>query len=86
MGDIEKGCELQLGAIVNKIEISNLKISLINYFDTPPNPPSTNMLEISESGVNIHLARQATPAMSPVICKMKWKKYYQIEALWIPYT
>ena len=40
----ENGCELQLGAIINKIEISNPKIILINYIGTPPNPPSKNML------------------------------------------
>ena len=34
--------------IVNKFEINNPKISLINYIDTPPNPTSTNMLEIAE--------------------------------------
>ena len=40
----ENGCEFQLGAIINKIEISNPKIILINYIGTPPNPPSKNML------------------------------------------
>ena len=53
--------------IVNKIEMSNPKISLINYIDTPPNPNSTNMLEIVESGASIHLSRQSTPTMAPVM-------------------
>ena len=67
MGGSEKGCEWRLGAIVNKIEISNRKISLINYIDNPPNPTSTNMLANSDSGANTHLSRQATPTMAPVI-------------------
>ena len=49
---------------MNKIEISNPKISLINFIDTPSNPPSNNMLEIADSGANIHLAKQATTKMS----------------------
>ena len=32
----KNGCELQLEAIINKIEISNPKIILINYIGTPP--------------------------------------------------
>ena len=44
----KNGCELQLGAIINKIEISNPKIILINYIGTPPNPPSKNMLKIAD--------------------------------------
>ena len=40
---------------MNKIEISNPKISLINCIGNPPNPPSNNILEISDSGKNIHL-------------------------------
>ena len=67
MGDSEKGCEGRLGAIVNKIEISNPKISLIKYIDTPPNPTRTNMLEIADSGVNKHLTIQVTPTMALVI-------------------
>ena len=43
--------------MVNKIEISNPKISLINYIDTPPNPTSTNMLETTDSAANVHLER-----------------------------
>ena len=47
MGGSEKGCERRLGAIDNKIKISNPKISLTNHIDNPPNPTSTNMLEIT---------------------------------------
>ena len=53
----EKGWEWQLGAIFNKFEIINPKISLINYINTPPYPTSTNMLEIVDAGANIHLAK-----------------------------
>ena len=55
-----------LGEIVNKIEISNPKISIINYIDNPPNSTSYNMLEIVDSGANIHLSKQATPTMAPI--------------------
>ena len=65
-GGIEKGCGWWLGTIANKIEISKPKISLINYINTPPNTNSTNMLTIADSGVNIHLAIQATPTIAPV--------------------
>ena len=34
---------------LNKIEISNPKINLINYIDTPPNPTSNNVIAISDS-------------------------------------
>ena len=47
-------------AKINKIEISNPKISLINCIGTPPNSPSKNKLSIEDSGVNIHLAKQST--------------------------
>ena len=67
MGGSEKGCEWLFGSIDNKIKISSPKISLINHIHTPPNPTSTNMLEISDYGANIHLSRQATPTMAPVI-------------------
>ena len=73
MGGSEKGCEWRLGAIFNKIEISNPKIILINYIDTPPNPNITKMLAITDSGTNIHLARQATLTMSPVIMENEMK-------------
>ena len=63
----EKGRELRLGAIGNKIKIRNPKISLINHIDAPPNPTSTNMIEIADSGANIHLAIKFTPTMAPVI-------------------
>ena len=57
----------RLGAIFNKIEISNPKNILINFIWTPQNVPSNNMLEISDSGANIQLAKQATTTMAPVI-------------------
>ena len=43
------------GEIDNKIKLSNPKISLINHIDTPPNPTSTKMPEIADSGANINL-------------------------------
>ena len=52
---------------MNKIEISNPKISLTNCINTPTNPPSNIIPEITDSGVNIHLAKQAATTMSPVI-------------------
>ena len=67
MGGSEKGYEWRLGAIVNKIEIGNPKISLINYIDTPPNTNSNNILAITDYGANIHLEKQATPTMDPLI-------------------
>ena len=70
----EKGCELRLGTIVNKIEISNPKIILINYIDTPPNPTITNMLEITDSDANIHLERKATPTMALVMMENDMKE------------
>ena len=60
----EKGCEWRLGAIVNKIEISNPKVSLINDINTPHNPTSANILEIIYSSANVHLERQATPTIT----------------------
>ena len=53
--------------MINKIEISNPKISLINCIGVPPNYPGNNMLEIEELGANIHLAKQAMNKMAPVI-------------------
>ena len=73
MGGSEKGCEWRLGAIDNKIKISNPKISLINHIDAPPNPTSTNMLAIADSGANIHVARQSTPTILPVVTDNKTK-------------
>ena len=52
---------------MNKIKISNPKISLINCINNPPNPTSNNMLSIEDSGANLHIAKQATSYMSPVI-------------------
>ena len=63
----KKGREWRLGAIVNKIEISNPKISLIKYIDTPHNPTSNNILAITDSGANIHLSKQSTLTMAPVV-------------------
>ena len=73
MDGSEKGCEWRLGAIDNKIKISNPEISLINLINTPPNPTSTNMIKIADSGANIHLAKQATPTMAPVIMDNEMK-------------
>ena len=85
MGGNEKVCEWRIGEIVNKIENSNPKISLINYIDTPPNPTSNNMLEIADSDANIHLSKQATPTMAPVMMEMIWDQDYQMEELWSPH-
>ena len=53
---------------MNKIESSNPKISLINGIDTQPNPSSKNMLEITESGDNIHIEKnQSTTTTTPII-------------------
>ena len=73
MGESEKGSERRLWAIANKIKSSNPKISLINHIDTPPNPTSTNMVAITDSGENIHLARQATPKMASVTINHEMK-------------
>ena len=35
--------------------------------DNLRNPPSNNMLEISDSGANIHLSKQATNTMAPAL-------------------
>ena len=48
LGRSEKGCKWRLGTEMNKIEISNPKISLINCINILPNPPSNNMLAIKE--------------------------------------
>ena len=69
----EKGCEWWLGAIFNKVEIINPKISLLNYIDTSPNPTSNKILAIVDSGVNIHLSKQATPTMAPAIIENDMK-------------
>ena len=57
----EKSCEWRLGTIVHKIEISNPKISLINYIDTPSNPTSSNMLAIADLGANIPPIKKSHP-------------------------
>ena len=63
----KKGCQKWLGATINKIEISNPNISLMNFIRTPPNYPIKTTLAITDSGANIHLARQATKKISLVI-------------------
>ena len=40
---------------------------MINCIRTPPNSPSKNTISISESGANIHLEKQATTTMAPII-------------------
>ena len=52
---------------MNKIEISNPIISLINCLVTPPNYPSKNTPAITDSCENIHLAKKATTKMALVI-------------------
>ena len=37
----------------------------------PPDPTSSNMLETTDSGENIHLSKQATTKMAPVITSNK---------------
>ena len=82
IGGSEKVCEWRLGVIVNEIKMSNPKIILINFIYTPSNQNTTNMLEISDSGANIHLERQDTLRMAPVIMDNEMKQDYQMEALW----
>ena len=59
--------------MMNKIETISPKIVLINCIGSPQNYPSNNMLEISYSGANIHLAKQATTTMAPVIIPNEMK-------------
>ena len=47
--------------------MTNPKISLMNCIRTPPKSPSKNTLEVADSGANLHLAKQATTTMAPVI-------------------
>ena len=67
LGGSKKGCELRLGGEINKIEMSHPKISLIICIRTPPNYPSNNMLTIADSGANIHLEKQSTTKIAPLI-------------------
>ena len=67
LGGSEKGYECWLGGIINKIDSSNPKIIIINCIGTPPNYHSKNLQEISDSGANIHLEKQSTTTMAPVI-------------------
>ena len=52
---------------MNKIKISNPKIILIDFLESPPNSTSNNMLEISDSGANIHLEKQGTTTIVPIM-------------------
>ena len=52
---------------MNQIKMSYPKVSLINCVNTPPNPPSNSMLEIPDSGANIHLTKQGTTKTTLVI-------------------
>ena len=67
LGGSNKGCKWQLGATTNKIKISHPKISLIHCINTPPNTPSNIMLEIADSGANIHLSKKSTTKTALVI-------------------
>ena len=53
--------------MINKVKISNPKISLMNFIGTPPTYPGNNTLAIADPGANINLAKQATTTMAPVI-------------------
>ena len=64
---IKKMCGWQLGAIINKIGISNPIISLINFIGTPPTYHNKNTLAISDSGINIYQEIRATTKVAPVI-------------------
>ena len=66
-GVSEKVRKLWLGAIMNKIKMSTTKIILINNIRTPTNYLSKHTLSIIDSGVNIHIAKQATTKMALVI-------------------
>ena len=52
---------------MNEIKISTPKNSLINNIYTPPNSPSKQMLAIEDSFANIHISKQSTKTISPVI-------------------
>ena len=67
MGGGEEGWEWRLGVIFNNVKISNHKISLINCIGSLPNYSGKNTLAIVDSGANMHLAKQATTTMFPVI-------------------
>ena len=47
--------------------MSKPEISLTNCIDTPQYFPSNNMLSMADSGANIHLEKQDTTTMDPVI-------------------
>ena len=52
---------------MNKIKVSTSKLSLINNIGNPPNSPSKHTISIADSGVSIHLSKQDTTTMVPVI-------------------
>ena len=60
--------------MVNKLEMSNPKNSLINCISTTPIYPVKNTLEIVDSGMNKHLSNQATKTKAPVIISNEMKE------------
>ena len=58
---------MTVGATMNKTEMSNPKIILINFIYIAPNTTSNKMLEIIGSGANIYQAKQSTNTITPVI-------------------
>ena len=70
---------------MNKIEISNPKTTLTNCIDTPPNT-SNNMLAIADSGANIHLEKQATTTMAPIIMSNKMTARLPYGRKWSTHT
>ena len=73
MGVNEKGCKWRLGVTIIEIEIRSPKLSLIICIANPPNSPSKKTQEIADSGANIHLAKESTITMNPVIISNKMK-------------
>ena len=59
--------KITVRGVINKIEISNLKISLIYCIVIPPNSTSKNTPAVAEPGANIHPEKQATKILDPVI-------------------
>ena len=53
--------------------MSDPQISLINYIYIPPNTTSNNMLEIADSGANIHPEKYATPTIPPAMMENDMK-------------
>ena len=52
---------------MNKIKSSNPKLGLISNIGNPHNFTSKHTLAIEDSGANIHLDKQYTTTMDPVI-------------------